>query len=364
MRFPITLSLYISKIFLVRLAIVLSVVSVIIIFSSIFEFMRVSYGKEIPFRVILKLAFLKYPYLIQRTVPFIILFASTFTFLYVARTAELVVMKATGISIWQFLAPILSITLLIGILMTVVFSYVSSSLLSKHEKITQKYLRDVPQTLLVSKSGLWLRENNKQNNIIIYAKYYTYQEEMSLHDIKFFILSHQNVFEKRIDAVMAKLQPGYWQLNDVRIRQENRPAEYYNMLEFPTKLVKEQLQDSFATPEMIPFIELPYFINMLKEAGFSAIKYSLYYYRLLLQPIFMCTMVLMAASFALPLPRKQKVSPIIALGLIIGFIVYFVVDLVAVLGLSGKIPLILAASSPIIISMLITTAVVLHLEDG
>ncbi|MFV9876017.1 MAG: LptF/LptG family permease [Rickettsiales endosymbiont of Dermacentor nuttalli] len=350
--------------FLIRLTVVMVVISIIIIFSSVFELMRVSYGKDISLSIILKLALLKYPYLVQRTVPFVVLFASTFTFLHVARTSELIVIKATGMSIWQFLMPILSITLLIGILMTVVFSYISANLLTKYERLAQKYLHNMPQTLLVSKSAVWLREHNKNNNIIIYAKYYVRQEEMLLHDIKFFILSNQNLFEKRIDAASAKLLSGYWQLNDVKVMQENHPAEYYNMLELPTKLVKKQLQDSFATPEMIPFIELPSFVNMLKKAGFSAIKYSLYYYRLLLQPIFMCTMVLIASSFALPLPRRQKVVSVIALGLIVGFIIYFVVDLVAVLGLSGKIPLILAVSSPIIISMLITVALVLHLEDG
>jgi lipopolysaccharide export system permease protein len=51
-------------------------------------------------------------------------------------------------------------------------------------------------------------------------------------------------------------------------------------------------------------------------------------------------------------------------GIFSGFVIYFVSDLVAALGLSGSIPVIMAAWAPVGISILLGTVLMLHLEDG
>ena len=55
---------------------------------------------------------------------------------------------------------------------------------------------------------------------------------------------------------------------------------------------------------------------------------------------------------------------LIAAGVLTGFVLYFVSDLVLALGLSGKIPPVLAAWTPACVFTLIGVASLFHMEDG
>jgi lipopolysaccharide export system permease protein len=247
--------------------------------------------------------------------------------------------------------------------MIMVFNPLSSALLNKQERIAHKYLKGAASVLTVSNSGLWLKEKMGEGNIIIHAKS-IYNKEMKLFDVSFFRLDYNNNFINRIDAKTATLKPGFWLLDSAFILSTSKFAEFHNNYEIPTNLAITKLQDSFASPETISFWEMPSFINTLKAAGFSAIRHSLYYYSLLIQPFFICSMVFIAASFSLHLPRHGKSNLYIVSGIFVGFVIYFFAYLVFALGLSGNIPVFLATIAPVAISMLIGISMLLHLEDG
>src|ERR1700760_4101277 len=62
------------------------------------------------------LCFLRVPALTETVLPFAVLGGSIFAFLSLSRRLELVVARAAGMSVWQFLAPPLAIVLAIGVL--------------------------------------------------------------------------------------------------------------------------------------------------------------------------------------------------------------------------------------------------------
>jgi lipopolysaccharide export system permease protein len=75
-------------------------------------------------------------------------------------------------------------------------------------------------------------------------------------------------------------------------------------------------------------------------------------------------MVLVAASFSLRAPRRGGGQVLLAFGTLIGFVLFFISNLVAALGQSGSIPVQLAAWTPAGISTLLGVTLLLHLEDG
>ncbi len=75
-------------------------------------------------------------------------------------------------------------------------------------------------------------------------------------------------------------------------------------------------------------------------------------------------MVLIAATFSLRFSRGGGTWLLIATGVLTGFVLYFVSDLVLALGLSGKIPPVLAAWTPAGVFTLIGVAGLFHMEDG
>src|SRR5690606_21288129 len=96
-----------------------------------------------------------------------------------------------------------------------------------------------------------------------------------------------------------------------------------------TTLSADQIQESFSAPETISFWELPGFIRTLNAAGFSAIRHTLYWHSVLSLPFFLCAMVFFAAAFSLRPPRQGKIGMMMSGGVLSGFIIYFLSDLVA-----------------------------------
>jgi lipopolysaccharide export system permease protein len=160
------------------------------------------------------------------------------------------------------------------------------------------------------------------------------------------------------------LTAGLWQLKDVLVTSPDQPAEAHETYQLPTSLTLGQIQDSFASPETLSFWALPKFIALLKESGFAALKHRLHLHSVASLPLLLFAMVLIAATFSLRLTRRGGAGLVVASGVAAGFVLFFMSDLVFALGLSGKIPAVLAAWSPAGVSTLIGLSLLFHLEDG
>ena len=125
-----------------------------------------------------------------------------------------------------------------------------------------------------------------------------------------------------------------------------------------------QIQESFAPPETMSFWDLPGFIETLEAAGFSAVKHRIHWQSILATPMLLCAMVLIAATFSLRLTRRGGTGLLVLGGMFAGFLLFFLTDVVLALGMSGSIPVILAAWAPAGVFTLLGLAMLLHLEDG
>ena len=224
-------------------------------------------------------------------------------------------------------------------------------------------MRGQTSLLAVSSSGLWLREAGSAGQTVIHALRIS-QEDMALHDTTFYLYEGADQFAKRIDAETATLEDGYWDLKNVLISAPNLITEARDSFRLETTMTINQIQESFAPPETMSFWDLPGFIRTLEAAGFSATKHRIYWHSILATPMLLCAMVLIAATFSLRLTRRGGTGLLVVGGLFTGFLLFFLTDVVLALGMSGSIPVILAAWAPAGIFTLLGLAMLLHLEDG
>jgi lipopolysaccharide export system permease protein len=187
---------------------------------------------------------------------------------------------------------------------------------------------------------------------------------MILNHVIVFNYEKDDRFAGRIDARSAELHEGRWILFDAWKTGPNVQAEFFPQTEISTDLTVEKIQESLADPKTISFWSLPNFISLMEEAGFSAIRHKLEFHRLLATPFLLIAMILLAATFSLRPQRRGRVGLVLLGGVMTGFLFYFVSNFVFTLGLSGKIPVILAAWLPSGVSMMLGGAALLHLEDG
>lgn len=372
LRPPLQLSRYIAKHFLLQAAIVLGVMAALIFTFDLVELMRRSAAREgISTSLVLELALLKLPSMIQRVTPFAVLIGCILTLSRLTRTQELIVARAAGISVWQFLFPCLAASLALSAVILGIINPLGATMLSRFEQLEARNFEGHSSMLSVSSSGLWLRQidsegvslSGQPSETIVHAMRVS-PKEMELFDVIIFGFDGNDLFQRRVDARNARLENGYWRLEDATITAPNAPAEHHAHYTLPTKLTASQIQESFASPETLSFWELPSFIKVLEEAGFSADRHRLYFYSMLAMPLFLCSMVLMAAVFALKPHRMGGTGMLISAGIFTGFIVYFMTDLVNALALSGNLPTLLAAWTTTIVATVVGVVALLHLEDG
>src|SRR3546814_1670074 len=88
----------------------------------------------------LQMSLLKLPHLMEQILPFAVLFGAMLAFWRLARVNEVVVARAAGVSVWQFLLPAIGIALTLGVIHITIFNPVASVLLLKFEQLESRYL--------------------------------------------------------------------------------------------------------------------------------------------------------------------------------------------------------------------------------
>ena len=314
--------------------------------------------------VLLEMALLKQPYMAQQIMPFAILFGTMMAFWRLTRSNELVVARAAGVSVWQFLTPPLLGALIIGIFAVTVFNPIASVMQASYERLDNRILRAGGDELTLSHSGLWLRQSDGGgSHSIVHADRFEARQRR-LHDVMMLFLASDQKLTRRIDAQEATLGGGKWDILNGTEWRPGQPPQPFAHTEVTTNLTPTKIQESFASPETMSFWELPSFIRLLESSGFSAQRHRLYFDALLARPFLFAAMVLIAASFSLRTQRRGGTTLMIIGGIAAGFALYFLSDVVFALGLSATIPLSLAAWTPAGVSCLLGVSLLLHLEDG
>jgi lipopolysaccharide export system permease protein len=342
-------------------AIILGLLGIVYLFSLI-ELMRRAVSHEVHFRTLLAMAGLQLPGTCQVLLPFAILFASIYTCWKLNKTSELVVIRAAGVSAWQFLSPMLVGALLVGLFSTAVINPVASTLLSKYNRMVTAYLKKDSNLVTVSRTGIWLRQPTPSGYALIHSGAFD-QKEWRLSSVTLFFFDKDDNFQSRIDGPEAYLKPGYWEIRQAVINERNG-LRREDVRRLPTELTPEKIEESFADPDTISFWSIPEYIYIMEETGFPTTALHIHFQSLLAQPFLFTAMVLLAATFSLRPPRFGATGGLIVLGVAIGFFIFFMESILHAFGISQKIPVYLAAWTPAAVSLLLGATALLHLEDG
>ena len=359
-----TLYRYLAIQFLLGVTVVYSLFLAMAFSIDVVDLLNRTAGHSVSTSVAIGMAVLQLPDLGQKMLPFAILLGGVFTFVRLSRSRELVATRAAGVSAWDFLLPPLTVAVLIGVAAVTLFTPISARMFSEFAGLEARYVKGEESQLSVSINGLWLRQGDVHQQSVIHALRVAQQGE-HLEDVLVLLYGAGDKFQGRIDARSAQLGDHVWTLNDAFVSGTNGDAPvHHDSYTLPTTLTPEQIVESSTAPDALSFWDLPGYIRAAQAAGFSASRYQLYLYNLYALPALFAAMVFMAASFSLRLGREGGVTKVILLSAACGFGVYFFQDLTTVLGRSGAVPLLLAATAPARASILIGMTRVFSQEDG
>lgn len=363
------LSRYIIRQFLMAFtAVLMTLCFVVFIFDSI-ELIKKSAKYSYGFDKVLLMASLKLPYMIEILLPFAVLLGAVVIFFKLTKSQELVIIRAVGQSVWQFVTPLMIAAFLTGVFNMTVFNPISSKMYSKYQQLEEMYntnskTDEVP--FFSQSSGLWLREHRDGKMYVIHADYIR-QDKYDLIMRGFSILefNDDDAFVRRVDAGEAVLEGHTFHLKNVRVFQAGKNIEQIDRVDFQTKMTLGKIQENLASPETVSFWDLPALISFFESTGFSAHTHRLRLQSLMSSPFMLMTMVMIAAVFGIPPNQRQGGTLLkIFFGVCLGFILYFVSRVTYALGVSGNLPVFIAVWTPPLVFLLITTSLLLHQEDG
>ncbi len=368
MRLSRIISAYLARHFALAFAFtLLGIVGITLLFDSIELLRRITGKTDIGLAVVLEMAFLKMPQMLTTVLPFAVMLGAMIVFWRLTRTYELVVIRAVGVSAWQFLLPVVSVVLLFGLFNLAAINPLAAAMYREYERLEDSFKMRYDNPLTFSSGGLWMREAVPGGGQAVIHSNDVRQQDgvLTMRRVSVLSLTPDGGFSFRYEAATGTIRDRALSLSDVWILVPGEPSRHVATISQPTSLSLSKIQEKFSSPASLSFWELPGFIRFFESAGFSAHRHLLHWHSLLASPLLLCAMVFVAAVFSLnPNMRKGGLLVRIVAGVGAGFLFYFFTRLTYALGLSNTLPVFLAAWSPVVVALLLSLAVLFHQEDG
>jgi len=359
-----TLSRYFGMRFLVTAILVFVGILSLVALVDYIEMMRKTSGlPNVPASIVAKTSLFRVPQIAERIMPFSVLIAAMSCYLNLSRRLELVVARAAGMSAWQFVTPAIMIALVLGVLATLLYNPMAAALQERSRQLEVEFLGATPDSGLQTGNGFWVRQKNADGQSIVNAVTSS-EQGIRLGGVTVFTYDTAGRFLERIEAKTAVLEPNAWRLTEARIYSNNAPPSERSEYLLKTSLTPEQVRESFATAESVPFWDLPLYIEIADHSGLGAASYRLQYQKLLARPFVLASMVLLAAAVSLRFFRFGGVQKMILSGVSAGFLLYVLSKVTDDLSKAELMHPMAAAWLPVVVGGLTGLVALLYQEDG
>jgi len=354
-----TLGLYLGSRFVKSVAVVFFTIFGLIYMVDFVEMLRrAGDNPNASAAMIAGLSLLRTPAVSEQVLPFAVLFGAMFAFINLTRKLELVVARAAGVSVWQFLTPPLLAALMIGLFAIGVYNPVSAMMRQRADSIET----DVFKSRLAG-GAMWIRQKSKDGQSIMEAGASS-DAGMTLATVIAYVFDPKGRFLERVDAEQARLVGNEWQLSHASITAPGVDPHSLDIYHLATNLHPSQVVQSFVSPESVPFWSLPRVVEDTEGAGLDAVGYRLRFQSLLALPLLLAAMVLIAAAFSLKLSRMGGVGILVLGGVGAGFVLYVATKLISDLGGAGVLSAPVAAWTPAVVANMLGALTLLNREDG
>jgi len=322
-----------------------------------------------PFAEVMRLVLLNLPSENYEILPLIVVLATVALYVRLARSSELVVVRAAGRSALHSLAAPLVVAFLIGVVAVTMLNPVVAASSKRYNDLRNMHIGGGTSVLAIAAEGLWFRQGDAQGQTVIHAERAS-SDLGVLFGTTFMKFDPDGRPTLRINAAAARLAKGEWVLHDAKIwnlrRGENPEAAAVEteQTRLASTLTQDRIVDSFGQPEFISLWDLPAFIAQLERAGFSARRYVMWFQMELARPLFLVALVLSAAALTMRHARLSNTGLSVLTAVLLGFGLHYIRNFAQILGENGEIPLLLAAWAPPVASALLAFGILLHMEDG
>jgi LPS export ABC transporter permease LptF/LPS export ABC transporter permease LptG len=353
--FPTLLDDYVLRDFFVYLGMILSTFLVLVLVFTLFELLGDILRNQVPAKVVAEYLLNVTPYLLYNVAPLVMLLAVLVTFGLMQRSNEITAIKATGISIYRIVTPVVAAA---AVLATGLFFadqfYLPHT--NKRQEALHNQIKGKPAQTYLRPDRKWIFG---QNNDIYYYQFFDPDRDQFGNITVFQLDRASYTITRRIHADRAhwadKLnrwiyEQGWDRTLNVSAIVNYRPFEvatFSDLPEAPAYFKKEVKQYSEMNYE-----ELRRYIRDLQQSGFDVVRLRVQLNKKLSYPLITLIMAILAIPFALSTGKKGAITGVaVAVGIAVFYTV--VSRLFEAMGDLSQLPPAIAAWSPDLIFVLV-----------
>ena len=351
-RFPLLLDDYVMREFLGNFFLVLSSFAILFVIFTFFELIGDIIRNRTPLVTVGEYLINLVPFIIYAVTPLCALVAVLITFGGLNRSSELTAMKATGISLYRVVAPVLVIAAMIAVsLFLFDQSYLPGA--NRRQEALRAVIKNKPAQTFLRPGREWMSGQagpTGEPARIFYYQFFDSNKDVFANLSVFELEPDTFVLRRRIFASSARWDGHNWIFDNGWQRsfsgetvgnfQQFDSATFAEIREQPSYFKKEDLQS-----QEMSFGELSKYISDLKQSGFDTMRLRVQLMRKIAYPAITLVMAILAVPFALSMGKKGSLAGIAtAIGLAIAY--WVVAGLFEAMGNVNTLPPMLAAWSP------------------
>ncbi len=343
----------------------LAVVSALVLAGNFVEFWRRAVSRGIgDLGLVAELSLLHFPHLVEHLLPVVILIGGVLSYRHLGRHGELVAVRATGISWLHLVLPGVMLAAAIGVAWLLVGNPVSAATQSRLDNLEARHFGRDSGRLTLLGSGFWIRQTDATGDTIVHARSVD-PATLRLTEVVVFRFGRDGSLDEWINAATARLDDGgMWRLQDSVIVDRDRNITRAPAYEIASSLDRDTIEERFVPAGTIPLWELPEYVAVLEQFGFSSRVHAMQFHTLLSLPAALISMMLLAAAFMVP--GEGGLAPWLRYsGLLLCLVLFYALrDFCRSFGETTDVPLVLAGWLPALLPAVFGVAAILHHEDG
>ncbi|MEO0636248.1 MAG: LptF/LptG family permease [Pseudomonadota bacterium] len=301
---------------------------------------------------------------LETVLPFIMLLTAIFALIGLNRSRELVVIRAAGLSVWRFLAPLLVVALLMGAFSALIVGpFASWSQESTEREAALARGADLAPQINLEEQARWSRQSDGPNSLLIGHRGQT-NEGRYLAGVTIIRLAPNGAITLRATAPRAVYSDGRWVLTNAVLAREGQAPEKVGQFVQSTDADETRLGAQAQSPDRLSLFDLKEAADLAESAGLSRAPYDQAFQTALATPLFFVAMVIVASTISLKFGRFGRYDTMVLGGMIGGFLFYVLVEIFDGLGGAGALPPGVAVWVPLTVVILGAGTVLLYQEDG
>ena len=350
--FPRLLDAYVVREFFGMFVLVLSSFVMLMLVFTFFELVGDIIRNHIALTTVGDYLFNLAPSMVYTITPLAVLIAVLVTFGVLNRNSEIIAMKATGISLYRLVIPVVSISAVLAMCLFMFDDYYLPAANRRQEALRSTIKGRPPQTFLhPEQKWMFGQSHPGEQGHIFYYQFFDPDDNAFVNLSIFEFNPSTFALSRRIFASRAvwdertkswRFNSGWVRNIDVNNSQysEFTSTSFAEIHEDPGYFKKENLQS-----QEMNFAQLDTYIRDLRQSGFDTMRLRVALWHKLAYPLIAVVMAVLAIPFALSMGRRGSLTGIaVAISVALA---YWVVDgLFSAMGNVNYLPAALAAWSP------------------